>query len=67
MESLAFWIEQRRRQHWLVRQTCPGINHLRRLFLPFFFLCVQSDLFLFILASRFIISDHLPPQHERDL
>src|SRR3954454_10890734 len=57
MESTAVWIEQRRRQHGLVRRTCPGLNHIRHLFLlSFLLLCVQSVLFLFILACRIIIS-----------
>jgi hypothetical protein len=60
MESIAVWIEQRRRQHGLVRRTCPGLNHIRHLFLPSFLLCVQSVLFLFILACRIIISDLFP-------
>jgi hypothetical protein len=58
MESIAVWIEQRRRRHGLVRRICPGLNHLRHLFHLSF--CVQSVLFLFILACRFIIPDLFP-------
>jgi hypothetical protein len=63
MESIAGLDRTETPTTWASPPDMPWTHYLRHLCLPsffFFFLCVQSVLFLFILPCRFIISDLFP-------